>query len=425
LTSHMRPLAAALTLFALPAAAAGPVTVPLDEALREVERQSPTAAQARGRAEEASALVRQVRAALLPTLSATAGYTRNSDAVEAPVPPSPFVIQPLEFFSVGGSLRVPIAAPQGWADLSQARHAAAAADAGADATRLQLRLAVVQAAWLAAEGAEATQAAERALAVAADQARSARRAVDAGIQPPLAALQAEAQALQRESDLVRTRAAAEKAELALGVLLGRAERVRVPPPAAPAGPPPDPAELGAEALRLRPETRAQAEQVAAAHSGVTSAWLRLLPQLSASAAAFAQDVPLPTREKQGWRATVDLTWSLYDGGFRYGKRQQAQAQLSQAQAGAEALRLAVLQEVEDAVRDLQVSSERLRLAEKQRAVAADAAAVARRGFQAGTTGNVDVLDANDRLFQAELAGADARARAGVARAALDRAVGRL
>jgi outer membrane protein TolC len=134
---------------------------------------------------------------------------------------------------------------------------------------------------------------------------------------------------------------------------------------------------------------------------------------------------VPTGERRGWRATVDLTWALYDGGARYGKRHQAEAQLAGARAAAQAQRLAVLEELEDASRDLEVSAERLRLAEKQRAVAADAAAIARRGFEAGVTGNADVLEANDQLFQAELLLADARARLGAAVAAHDRAAGRL
>jgi outer membrane protein TolC len=81
--------------------------------------------------------------------------------------------------------------------------------------------------------------------------------------------------------------------------------------------------------------------------------------------------------------------------------------------------------VVDAARELQVSRERLRLAEHQRSVAADAAATAKRGFEAGTTGNVEVLSANDDLFQAEVGLAQARAGLGSAAAALDRAAGRL
>ncbi|HEX7623254.1 MAG TPA: TolC family protein, partial [Anaeromyxobacteraceae bacterium] len=87
-------------------------------------------------------------------------------------------------------------------------------------------------------------------------------------------------------------------------------------------------------------------------------------------------------------------------------------------------RLAVVQEVEDAARDVAVAAERLGLAEDQARLAAEAAATARRGFAGGVAGSLDVRDANDRLFQSEVGLAEARARLGGALASLDRAAGR-
>ena len=155
-----------------------------------------------------------------------------------------------------------------------------------------------------------------------------------------------------------------------------------------------------------------------------SAWARVAPELSASGAYFASTVAYPTGEKDGWKVTVDLTWQLYDGGFRYGKRRQAEAQLSAARAGEEGTRLAVLREVEDASRDVGVAAERLRLADSQRRLASDAAASAKRSFDAGVASSLDVIDANDRLFFADVRLADARAQLAQAGVALDRAAGR-
>ena len=78
----------------------------------------------------------------------------------------------------------------------------------------------------------------------------------------------------------------------------------------------------------------------------------------------------------------------------------------------------------DAVRDVGVAAERLRLAERQAAFATEAAASAKRTFVAGITGSFEVLDANDRLYQSDVALADARGRLGIAHAALSKAVGR-
>lgn len=425
-------LAAAAALLPGPARAAGPRTLELDAALAELDAGSPGLTEARARAAEATALVRQAAAPLLPTLVATGSYTLNSDEVRfARVDPGPppvattIWLQPREAFAAGGTLRVPLLVPTAWADLAAARHAAASAEAQAEAARTGLRLALVQGAWMAASAEAIVRSAESALTASRGQAVSARRAADAGLQPRLASLQADAQALRRESDVARARGAQEKAWLALGVLLGRAEpvRIRLPERGAPAAE--DAAALGTAALERRPETRARAEAVAAAESQRSAARARLLPQVSASASAFAQDVPYPTGQKDGWRALVELSWPLYDGGLRYGKGREAEARISGARAAAEAQRLAILQEVEDAVRDRGVAAEQLRLAARQREVSAEAAATAHRGFDAGTTSSVDALAADEALFLAEVAEADARARLGAAGAALDRAAGRL
>jgi outer membrane protein TolC len=427
-----------------PAPAEGtPNAVPeltLAAALDELDRANLGLAQARARASEASGVARQAAAALLPTLTATGTWLKNSDEARIALgellplppgatPPDAVVIQPGEAFTATGALRVPIAAPNAWFDLGSARDAARAAERSSDAARLQLRAAFAQAAHGARALEEVVLAADRARETAADHARSAERRVAAGTAPPLDHLRAKADLVARESEAVRARSELARARLALGVLLGRRRPVRVD--VQPAEPEParsdadaDASALVAEALAHRPELAARRAQLDAAEDGVRSARARLLPQLSGTVAAFASDVPNPAGEKEGWRATVDLTWALYDGGFRYGKRRQAQAALDGARAAADESALVVAQEVEDAARDLGVARERLRLAETQRALAADAAGTARRSFEAGLATSLDVTDANDRLFLAEVGLADARARLAQGRIALERALGR-
>ena len=412
-------------------------SIALDEAQRELEANSLTLAQARARTEQALGLVRQAAASLLPTLQATGSYTRNSDAAAAPLgtllaaqlppgtpAPGDLVIQPLELWSVTGALRVPLVEPVGWAERAQARHGAEAAASSAEAVRRQLRATLVQLAWNVAAAEEIAAATERALESAREQARSAERGLQAGTGTPLALLQARTEAVRRESDRAAARADVARARLALGVLLGRAEPLRIPlpDPAPPASL--DAPALAAAALELRPEVRAAREQVAAAERQLDGARLRLLPRLAATASGFAQDQPAPTGRETGWRATVELSWALYDGGLRYGKWRQAEGAVAEASAASEAQRLAVAQEVEDAARDVGVSVERLRLALGQRQLAEEAAATARRGFAGGIASSLAVLDANDRLYQSDVGLATARARLGAALAALDRAAGR-
>lgn len=436
----------ALTLAAAPQAAgahppeAFPPVFTLEEALQELDAQNLTLAQARRRADEADAAVGQVRAQLVPTLSLAGSYVRNSDdAVVSlgdllkqltppgePIPPAPadLVIQPLEVLSGSATLRVPLVAPTAWFDVAAARQSSRAAGASADAVRQALRAGLAQAGWGALAAEERVGASERAVEAASEFARTARRKLEAGSAEALSVTRAETELVKRESDLAQARAERDRSRLALGILLGRAEPIRI------AMPSPRPAEpvaveaVAAEALRVRPEMGARAADIRAAEHRLDSSRWRFAPQLSATGTAFVSDQPFATGEQEGWRATIDLTWTLFDGGLRSGKRREAEAKLAGARAGQAEQRLQVIQEVEDASRDVRVAQERFRLAERQRALAEDSASSAERGYEAGVASSLDVVDANDRLYQAELGLAEAHARLGIALVALERASGR-
>jgi outer membrane protein TolC len=347
-------------------AAEKPPAISLDEALKRLDADSLTLAQARGRAQEARALVRQAMAAFLPIASAGGSYTRNSasakfsagsilDSIEgglnqiSPVPvhldrtgvPGDTIIQPLEAFNGQAGLRVPLFAGNAYWDWSAAKEAAQAAQESVESVRLQLRGALVQSAWWAGSAEEVADASQRALSIATEHEQSAARAVQAGTSAPLAHLQAETEVVRRENDLARANAERERAWLALGVLLGKAEPVRIELPKMPEASPTDPGKLIDEAVGRRPEIRAQKASIHAAELQLDSAWWRLAPQLSTSFSGFASNVAYPTGDKAGWKLTVDLSWTLYDGGLRYGKHAQAEAQVETGKAALEAQKVEI------------------------------------------------------------------------------------
>jgi outer membrane protein TolC len=423
-----------------PDAAANPArTLSLDQALAQIDTQSLMLAEARNRVHEAEALVGQVSSQLLPTVVAAGGYVRNSDEAKValgglfqamgrePPPgiPGTLYIQPVGAWSISGSVRVPLLTAQGWADRAAAKHGSEAALSSAAAVRAQVRAAFVQSSWMAAAAEGIVAASERAVATAKEHRETAARMVTAGQAAPLSVLKADTELVKRESDLVRVRAELERTQLALGVLMGTSEPVRV---VMPAGPPAETTtsanSLTSEALAQRPELGSLDARLEANQSEALSARLRLLPQISGSATVFASDMPYPTGKKDGWRLTLDATWPIFDGGFRKAKRAQAEAAGEGVRLSAAATRVSIAQEVADAVRDIGVAAERVRLAERQVAFAGEAAASAKRTFEGGVAGSLEVLDANDRLYQAEVSLADARGRLGVAHTALAKAVGR-
>lgn len=412
-------------------------TISLEDALKELEHKNPTLAEMRGRTDEARALTRQALAALIPTIAAQVDSVRNnSGAIIGPFPNiagfppdlagRTIYIQPLHSNTVQASIRVPLVEPSSWFDVASARDSQHSQEALEKASQSALRASFAQAAYASRAAEELVSASEAALKDAVELRDSSRRAVKAGTGARLDELRAETERVRRESDLVQARANLSQSRLALGVLLGRDRPVRVAvPESVPALANEDDSDaLERAALLDRPELAAQRAQIEAALAQERSAWALLAPQISASGAILDSDSPFPTGLKNAWKVSLDLIWPLYDGGFRYGKRRQALARLDEARASDEAERLAIVQEVKDGLRDVGVARERLVLAESQRSVAADAAATARRGYEAGVSSSLDVIDANDRLFQADVGLADARARIAQAAVALERAIGR-
>ena len=400
----------------------------LTDALAELDRQNPTLEEARARAAAALGVVKQAASPLLPNLAVGGGYFHNNASVIIAAPTggelSRIYIQPLDAWQASAGLRVPLIVPEAWFSVAAARDSALAAAEASDATRLAVRTALVQAAWTAWAGDEIVAASERAVASARSQADSARRLLDAGTATSLSVLQAETSATRRQSDLVAARSERSRARIAVGVLLGRSEPVAIAmPPLAPAERY-DVEDLFRQALETRPELRAQAAVVRSFEKQQSAALWRLAPQVSASGSAQTQTVPYPTGEQAGWRVSIDLTWTLYDGGYRYGRADQASAQASEARAAETGTRIQILQEVQNAARDVEVSRQRLALALEERETASAAAASAKRGFGEGLSSSLDVLAANDVLYGAEIQVATASARLGGSLAALDRAVGR-
>src|SRR5262249_42185846 len=157
-----------------------------------------------------------------------------------------------------------------------------------------------------------------------------------------------------------------------------------------------------------PEIAAQAAQVRSSEKQHEAAIWRLAPQLSATGSAFGSDQVYPTGKNYALRVSVDATWVLFDGGYTYAKRRQVRAALGGAGAALAGTRVDIAREVDDAARDVEVAGERVHLAGQQHKLAEDAAATARRSFEAGVASALDVRDANDRLYQTDIALADAR-----------------
>jgi outer membrane protein TolC len=439
------PLAALLVL--LPATlAAEPEHLTVDAALARLDAANPSLARASAQVTEARAASLQALSGILPTVTGTGSYVRNNAEVTLDLSPlfdalsqmtgqpvegadGPIVLQPLDAVSGTATVRVPLIAPSAWVGIGAARHAVAAAGATEQALQESLRGTALQAFWAEAAAEGFVGAREASAERARTLATSAARAADIGTATRLGLLQAQTEVARREGDVLQARAALLKARIAVGALLGTDGPVVVelpPPPEAPAAGAPglDADALVAGAYTHRAEVSAAEEQGAAARGQLTAAKLGVLPTVSGGFSAFASTVAYSTGDKTGWRASLDLTWPLVQGGLRQATVNRAGGVLAESEAALEATRLQVAQQVRTAVADLDVAVERRDLATRQRALAEEAARVAQRSFDEGVLDSAGVLDALDRLDLARVSELDATTRVGIADAALRAATGR-
>lgn len=407
-----------------------PLELTLAEALDRLGSDSPDYAIARSRVEAARGAARQAAAAFLPIMAANAGYTRNDAEVvlsfanllaQLPIPgeidaPSDVTIQPLEVWNVSGTVQVPLVAPSAWADATAAGRGVDAAEWTLAEAELQLESALVSAA-AAAEAAEGVvSAARRAVDVADAHRVSTEIAAEVGTATAVDVLAARADVARRQSELAQAEASLDQSRESLGALLGIDGEVRVvlPNEAAP--------ELDGQQTD-RPALDAADAQVRSAEARVQAAWWRHVPTVSASATALAATTPFPTGNDTAYKLGVQATWTLYDGGFRYGRLRQARAELAGAEATRTSEQLRVAREVRDAERSYRVAKVQLALAQEQSTLASEAAAVAQRGLSAGTVSPLQARDTEANAFTAEVGVAGARARLRIAEAALRRAHG--
>jgi outer membrane protein TolC len=410
------------------AGAAAPTTMTLAEALDRLGTDAPTLDGARARADAAHAVTRQAAAAWLPVVAVNGTYLRNDDEVvlsfgdllgQLPLPtpieaPDDVTIQPQQVWNGAVTARVPLLSASAWSETRAAGLQARSAEASVDELRNELEAAVVGAAASVEAAAGVVTAAERAVEVATAHVRSTRIAVEAGTATRVDQLAAEAEVAKRKSEAVSARASLERALDAAGAMLGVDGPVWVTLPDAPAP---------AGAAGDRPAVAAARAQVDAAEARVSSAWLRHVPTVAATGLAQAATVPYATGNDTQWRVGLEATWTAYDGGLRYGRLDQARAELAGAEATLRAETLRVSRELRDAERDLAVAREQVALAEEQSALAAEAAVVAARGLSAGTTSALLARDVDQQAFTAEVGVVGARARLRIAEAQWRRAGG--
>lgn len=358
--------------------------------------------------------------ALIPSLSARAGYTRNEVEVAVTLPGgSRAVITQQDQLDASLTVDVPLLDLGAWSRLGAARSALTAAEHRRAASVDDVRR-VVTRAWFTWVGASALrEASARAVQAAQRSVERAQRRAEAGRGTTLDQQRAEADLARAEQDLVDATLTADTAARTLRSTTGL--DATTPPP------------LPEDPLREEPPlptwerragevhaVRAAESEARASDATRAASWMRLVPALNASAtqrwtnaAGFGPAAV--------WSAGVSLSWRLDLASV--GAAQAAAAAELAAHTRAERARRDARDAVFTAWTQVHAGIQRARAARSREVASVAAAENARRRLDEGAGTALDLLLAERDVASAQAARVQSDADLGYARALLRIAAG--
>jgi outer membrane protein TolC len=430
----------ALAAPAAPAAVAqapAPVRLTFADAVRRAAAEAPAVLLAGARTDEAEARVRQARSALLPGISATAGwvnrtFNKNSLGIQFPTIPGqtpiPDLVGPFDIWDARVQVR------QSLVDFSSvARTRAAGAQVGsaqADSGAISEAAAQLAAlAYLRAARARAVVVARQAdSSIAAELLGFTQAQKAAGVSAAIDVTRAETQLVAAQGALVVARNQSDRARLDLARALGMDPATPIElvdslsSTLAAADLPADPGAETQLGLARRPDLQAEVARGDAAHRTAGAIGAERLPRIDLAADYGGNGSTVGSVIRTG-QVGVQVTLPILDGLRREARQAEQEAVAREADIRSRDLRQQITADVNAAFLDLgaagaqgSIAAERLRLADQELAQARDR-------FQAGVAGNIEVIEAQSSLVRARDADVDARFAAATARVSLARSVG--
>jgi len=319
---------------------------------------------------------------------------------------------PNNSLTYGGSLNlsIPIFAPRAW-------YAIGTADRNLEVSRLsaldqrRILAANVASALVSVVTAERVAELNRVgLRAALERLALTRRRVELGAANGLDAIRIEQDAASARATIVSGDETLRQAHENLGLALGFADPIGVPPAL----------DLDAlvrdaesacprrERLEERPDIVALTRRADISRRSIRDVELAFFPTasidsgFSASAQPFVNQVVDRTLTTYNWSVSATLRWNIFDGGIRYGNLRDARAQVLQADARLEAAKRTATVDVARANRGIAVTNENRKVSEQARDLAKETDRLARLSFELGKGTSLDLVDAARALRSAEI-----------------------
>ena len=390
-----------------PAPAAAQVLTSWRQAIDLVRSRSTTLRSSLARVDQASAQARQALAVALPKLSAGADVTRHlirtrytdTFGQRALAP------DPATEWGMGLDLVVPVFAPAAWYDHGTSTDSIDATRLDVKETERQVVAGVADAIVTAVTAERLAEVSRVSLASALSTLDLNKRRAALGASSQLDVLRVEQEVQLARAQVVSADEGLLQAREALGLALGTSQGVGVT------------ADIRLEALADDARTVCRPEKDVAKRADVLAATAQVgiaerrkdgvsrtyWPTVDAvSNLRYYGEETIPGGTHFGWTVGGQLRWLLYDGGERYGRKQELEATTRVAREQLNDTRRRAELEVGRATRAIQVAEANLGVSKRAREIAAETSRLAKVAFMNGSGTSFDLVDTARRLREAEL-----------------------
>jgi outer membrane protein TolC len=384
-----------------------------EEALRHVRARSTDLRIAAYQVQSAEAQQRVALAGVLPSLNGTAAFTHQlitKDNVQ-PVGIGPAGVEYKTFSSppsdylTGQLVAVqPVIAPRAWHAIGTTKVVTEATKLSFDDAKRQIALAVANSIVGVVTAERIAELNRVGLSNALSRLELTVRKSSLGGATGLDVVRARQDVEVARATLVAGDESLRQSREALGMALGLAEQVGVPPNVDISGLERDARNTCKPSATVddRPDVAALRTRVEIAHRGVNDVKYQFAPVMNLQSGLSTTTTDTGASPNTTWNVQAVLSVPLWEGGARYGNLRDARVQESIAEQRLEAQRRTAIIQVDQARRGVMVADDRRRVSAAARDLAAETDRLVRLSYQEGRGTSLELITAAQSLRESEI-----------------------
>ncbi|HEY2733649.1 MAG TPA: TolC family protein [Polyangiales bacterium] len=343
----------------------------------------------------AEAVMKSVRATMLPTVYGHLSYLRLDHERSS----GGVLVSGRDQLQADLTINLPLIAVKPWLDTAHAGDQVAVARLDREDVRRRVALATAQAYLTVIAQHRSIEVQERALENARAHFQYAHTRLEGGIGNQIDDVRAAQEVETSAAQLETTRAALYQAEEALSLLVGRDGALDVADQVVLSNPPSLHDALS-DAISRRGDVRAGSAELKATQRTIDDDWVEYAPLLSAQALPFYHEPGVVAAPHTGWQVQLVLTIPFYDGGVRDGLFEQRRADLVEYRAAFQNTLRTAKSEVRVGLDAVVHADATLAAASRASDLAGQALRMANLQYEAGASTNIEVIDAERRARDA-------------------------